>query len=79
MFEGCSSLSNIKFNQLSQITEVAEGTFKDCTKFNDLELFKSSALTKIGSYAFSNTAYTNLTVLSTVNETGEYVLAYSKN
>lgn len=78
MFEGCSSLSNIKFNQLSQITEVAEGTFKDCTKFNDLELFKSSALTKIGSYAFSNTAYTNLTVLSTVNETGEYVLAYSK-
>lgn len=86
-FYGCTSLSSIELP--ASLTEIPdkgldasgdqyEGLFTDCTSLSRVAFEEGSKLTKIGSFAFKNTALTSISFPSSVAEIGQYAFEKTK-
>jgi len=55
-FQGCTSIGGVDFSKATSLTEVGDSAFIYCSALNTLKNFDKTAVTKIDSNAFANTA-----------------------
>ena len=87
-FEGCTGLESIELP--ASLTEIPNrgtelfgtskyyGLFSECSSLKRVTFEEGSKLTKIGNYAFSETALESFTFPSSVASVGEYAFQYTK-
>ena len=67
-FEGCTSLISITIP--STVSKIDDYSFHNCTSLSTLSINSGSVSLSIGSYAFDNTALTNLSIPTRVKSIG---------
>ena len=77
VFEGCTNLAEVVFEENSSITTIGSRLFYNCNKLTTIDLTKLIALTKIDDYAFSGVRISNMVIPSTVTELGKGVFLYA--
>ena len=77
-FYGCTSLSNVIFEENSQLTTIGKQAFYECSSLS-IDLVIPSTVTSIGHKSFSKTGITSVYVPSTVTTIGTYPFAECKS
>ena len=73
-FQDCKNLRSVVFEQGSELTEIGEKAFSECTSLQDICL--PDKLRKIGVLAFSSTGLTEVQIPASVHSIGK--LAFDK-
>ncbi|MBO7638748.1 MAG: leucine-rich repeat domain-containing protein, partial [Treponema sp.] len=77
-FSGCTQLTEVTFESGSQLPEIPNSLFSGCTSLNSITNLPST-ITRIGTNAFNNTAFTSFVVPNGVTEIGGSAFGSPKN
>ena len=72
-FHGCTALTEVVFEENSQLTSIGRDAFYGCTSLTTVTFAEGSQLTRIGSYAFYGcTSLTSIEIPDSVTSIGGY-------